>query len=181
MRRQSSMFSNQNADTELKCLEALTGTGLCPRLLGWFEVDNREGFLMEFVEGQTLLERIPALRQESGTGGIPPLFAAMDRLLARLHAFPKIGGLRTIPLSIPREKSFIDPELLDMAKACARAFLDAYSQERNAGFAPDELKAAVIVQVWRIIGLVDESFPEHVLKEWNRRLARALNHDFVSP
>jgi len=69
----------------------------------------------------------------------------------------------------------------DMAKACTRAFLDAYSEERNAGFAPDELKAAVIVQVWRIIGLVDESFPEHVLKEWNRRLAWVLDRDFTSP
>lgn len=67
----------------------------------------------------------------------------------------------------------------DIARKCVHEFLDAYAGERKIDFSPMALHAFVIVQVWRIIELVNEHFPTHVIKEWNRRLSWALDHDFV--
>ena len=67
----------------------------------------------------------------------------------------------------------------DIAQKCVNEFLIAYAIERNMDFSPGVLKAFVIVQIWRIIELVNENFPTNVIKEWNRRLSWSLDHDFV--
>lgn len=67
----------------------------------------------------------------------------------------------------------------EIAQKCVNEFLIAYSSERNIDFSLRVLKAFIIIQVWRIIELVNENFPTNVIKEWNRRLSWALDHDFV--
>lgn len=67
----------------------------------------------------------------------------------------------------------------EVAQKCVDEFLITYDCERNMGFSPRELNAFVIIQVWRTIELINENFPENVIKEWNRRLSWLLDHDFV--
>lgn len=68
---------------------------------------------------------------------------------------------------------------LNIARACTRCFLEGYEAVRPLGNTPDTIHAAVICQIWRIIGLVRENFSEAVKTEWNRRLSWALNHTFI--
>lgn len=66
----------------------------------------------------------------------------------------------------------------DMATDCGKAFMDAYKERRDEDFTPEIMHAFVVRQVWRIIGLVQDHFPEPVKREWNRRLIWALEHRF---
>jgi len=67
----------------------------------------------------------------------------------------------------------------DIALRCVSEFLTAYASEKNIDLSSSELKAFIIIQIWRIIGLVNESFPNNVIKEWNRRLSWTLEHEFI--
>lgn len=66
----------------------------------------------------------------------------------------------------------------EIAQSCTQQFLKGYGAEEK-GYSPDVLHAFVILQLWRIIGLVRHDFPETVKQEWSRRLAWALDHSFL--
>lgn len=67
----------------------------------------------------------------------------------------------------------------NIAHVCVRAFINAYIERRKEDFTSDILHAHIILQIWRIIEIVKDDFPEPVKKEWNRRLDWALNHVFI--
>lgn len=238
-----SMISNKNAKTELMCLNSLKDTGLSPKLLQSFQIDNKKVLQLEYVEGKTSLESILTLHKESKLGEITSIFSSMGKLLAKLHSFRTQVELNRIRLTIPQDKSFIEHELYqrsldcitnlhenskvllhgdfgyhniitgptgrmtlidwelagigdpridvanvlfwtnlhfpEIAQECVNEFLNAYTNGSNIDFSPRILKAFVVIQVWRIIELVNQNFPANVIKEWNRRLSWTLDHDFV--
>lgn len=104
-------ISNKNAETETICLNLLNETGLAPRLLQDFQIENMKILQMEYVEGKTILELILDLREDSKFDQIYSLFSAMGRLLAKLHASSKQVEIGNISLTIPQNKSFIEHEL----------------------------------------------------------------------
>jgi aminoglycoside phosphotransferase (APT) family kinase protein len=66
----------------------------------------------------------------------------------------------------------------EIARGCVQHFLDGYGIGENE-YSPEAVRAFVILQVWRLLGLVRHDFPEAVKKEWNRRLAWTLEHSFL--
>ncbi len=66
----------------------------------------------------------------------------------------------------------------EIAGSCIREFRKGYGAGEGNDSA-DLLHAFVILQLWRMIALVRPDFKESVKKEWNRRLAWALDHSFL--
>lgn len=67
----------------------------------------------------------------------------------------------------------------DHAGRFGEAFIRSYLNRRWVDCSPESMHSFVIFQVWRILGLVNGDFPDHVKAEWNRRLAWALDHRFI--
>lgn len=67
----------------------------------------------------------------------------------------------------------------DIAEVCVNHFIEAYLTINKLECSPEIMHSFVIIQIWRIIQLVNDDFPEHVKREWNRRLEWALNHKFT--
>ncbi|GIP31683.1 hypothetical protein J2TS4_08930 [Paenibacillus sp. J2TS4] len=67
----------------------------------------------------------------------------------------------------------------DIALDCGRVFVDGYKARRRAGCSLEELHTFVIYQIWRIIDMVKDEFPNQVKLEWNRRLLWAFDHVFI--
>jgi len=59
------------------------------------------------------------------------------------------------------------------------AFMDGYQSIENLECTQEIIHPFVILQIWRIIDMVTEDFPDHVKKEWNRRLSWALDKVFI--
>lgn len=237
------MISNKNAKTEEICLNSLNDTGLAPRLIKSFQIDNMKILQMEYVEGKTILESILGLREDSRLDEIYSLFSVMGRLLAKLHTLSKRVEIGDVSLTLPQNKSFIDHELYlrskdliaildehskvllhgdfgyhniivdptgkmrlidwelagigdpridvsnvlfwthlhfpEIALRCVHEFLNVYTNEINLDCSSRLIKSFLVIQVWRIMQLVNDHFPANVKKEWNRRLSWALDHDFV--
>jgi len=60
------------------------------------------------------------------------------------------------------------------------AFMDEYLRIKQCECTQEIMYSFVIFQVWRIIEMVTEEFPDQVKKEWNRRLSWALNKNFIA-
>lgn len=67
----------------------------------------------------------------------------------------------------------------EIAGVCVNNFIEAYLTINELECSPDIMHSFVIIQIWRILDLVNHDFPEHVKSEWSRRLEWALNYKFI--
>lgn len=67
----------------------------------------------------------------------------------------------------------------EIAEVCVNNFIEAYLTTNELECSPDIMHSFVIIQIWRILELVNHDFPEHAKSEWSRRLEWALNYKFI--
>lgn len=65
------------------------------------------------------------------------------------------------------------------ANEYCRVFIDEYLKINPCVCSPEIMHSFVVFQVWRIIELVTDDFPDHVKSEWNRRLSWVLDNIFL--
>ncbi|WP_199621323.1 phosphotransferase family protein [Paenibacillus alkalitolerans] len=67
----------------------------------------------------------------------------------------------------------------EIASDCVKVFIDSYKNHKAVDCSSEILQSFIIFQVWRIVEMVTDKFPDHVKREWNRRLSWALDHKFI--
>jgi len=142
-----------------------------------------------FIERSLHNQSCEFISHLAGTKGQPPVLLHGDfgyhNAIRNSSGADKIidwelAGLGDPRIDIANVLFWMHLHFPDAAPACSKFFIDAYTDQRAIDCSPELMHGYVIFQVWRIIELVTDHFPENVKKEWNRRLSWALEHNFVS-